>query len=358
MPIRRKTRTVQVGKIAIGSEAPIAVQTMTKAPVEDVETTLAQIKSAADAGCDLIRCAVPNVRAAEAFAAVVKRSPLPVVADIHFDARIALAAINAGAHKIRINPGNMADWEALAAVAAAARNAGIAVRLGINSGSLPSTADGDLPGAMAERALRYAARFEEMGCRALVISLKAADVWETIKANRLIAKHCDLPLHLGVTAAGLEEDALLRSALAIGALLADGIGDTIRLSFTGSPQAEVIAGRRLLRAAGYLRDEARLISCPTCGRCRVDLIALAREVRSRLAEFPPGITVAVMGCEVNGPGEARAADIGIAACGGKIMLFAAGQPLGEVGEDRAIEALLDHARRLPLLGEHRTTQLE
>lgn len=351
MPLRRKSRPVRVGKVVIGGDAPIAVQTMTKAPLEDSEETLAQIKAAADAGCDLIRCAVPNLRSAAALAAVVKRSPLPVVADIHFDGRIALAAIKAGAAKIRINPGNMVDWEMLAAVAAAARDAEVVVRLGINSGSLPVDGETDLPVAMAEQALRYAARFEEMGCRSLVLSLKAADVWSTVEANRRVARQCDLPLHLGVTAAGLEEDALVRSALAIGALLADGIGDTIRLSFTASPQAEVIAARRLLRAAGFLRDEATLISCPTCGRCRVDLIKLAREVRSRLAEFPPGITVAVMGCEVNGPGEARAADIGIAASGGKITLFAAGQALGEVSFEKAVEALLQRAHLLSQSGK-------
>lgn len=332
-----------VGGVPMGGDAPVTVQTMTKASAEDVEGTLAQIRRAADAGCDIIRCAVPSISQADAFAAVVAASPLPVVADVHFDWRIALAAVRAGAAKVRLNPGNM-DPKGLADVAKAARERGIPIRIGMNSGS--AKRGGDMAADLAEAALSWAGKLEEQGFHDIVLSLKAPDAASTVAANRLAAEKSDYPLHLGVTAAGLEEDSLLKSALALGALLMDGIGDTIRLSFTGSPESEVRAGRRLLAAAGLRKEEAELVSCPTCGRCRVDLLKLAAEVRQRLAEIPAPLRIAVMGCEVNGPGEAKDADIGIAAAGGNFMLFIGGEPVRRLSPEAAVDELMREAKRL------------
>lgn len=346
---RRKTREVRVGDVIVGGNAPVSVQTMTKAPAGDVSATLEQIRDAADAGCDIIRCAVPSGASVEAFAAVVQESPLPVVADIHFDWRIAVKAIRAGAAKVRINPGNMADWDGIGEVVRAAANAGIPIRIGVNSGSVKhkNAQDGrSIPDALAEEALSYAERFESLGFRDIVLSLKSGDVMETIAANRAVASQCDYPLHLGVTAAGPLEEALMKSAVGIGALLADRIGDTIRLSFTGPPIDEVVAGRQLLRAAGLLADGPTLMSCPTCGRCRVDLRALVSEVQKRLDGIRAPLTIAVMGCEVNGPGEAREADVGIASAGNKMTLFVAGESIRTVPSEDAVEALMQEVKRM------------
>lgn len=348
-PHRRPTRQVLVGNVPVGGGAPVSVQTMTNAPADDVEATLAQIRDAADAGCDIIRCAVPSLRHGDAFAAVVRASPLPVVADIHFDARIAVAALRAGAAKIRINPGNMGDWDAIATVLDEAKTRGIPIRIGVNGGSIRHKNPNDTrppADALAEEALAYAHRFEEMGFHDIVLSCKASDVQMTIAVNRTVAARCDYPLHLGVTEAGPEEEAILKSAVGIGALLTDGIGDTIRLSFTAPPVREVVAGKRLLRAAGCLRDEPELVSCPMCGRCTVDLVSLAAAVRTRLPEIGAPLRVAVMGCEVNGPGEARDADVGIAAAGGRVTLFAHGAPCRQVDVEEAVDALIREAKRI------------
>lgn len=348
-PHRRPTRQVLVGNVPVGGDAPLSVQTMTNASAGDVDATLAQIREAADAGCDIIRCAVPSLRNVDAFAAVVRGSPLPVVADIHFDARIAVAAIRAGAAKIRINPGNMGDWDAIDPVLGEAKAHGIPIRIGVNGGSIRHKNPGDtrpLAEALAEEVLAYAHRFEERGFHDIVLSCKASDVQTTIAVNRAVAARCDHPLHLGVTEAGPEEEAILKSAVGIGALLADGIGDTIRLSFTAPPVREVLAGKRLLRAAGCLRDVPELISCPTCGRCTVDLLGLVEAVRARLPEIGAPLRVAVMGCEVNGPGEACDADVGIAAGGGRVTLFVGGTPCGHVELGDAVDALIREARRI------------
>ena len=346
---RRKTRQVLVRDVPLGGGAPVAVQSMTKAPAGDVEGTLKQIREAKDLGCDIIRCAIPTIKAVDAFAEVVRQSPMPVVADIHFDARIALAAIQAGADKVRINPGNMDDWEALQKVLSAARERGVPIRIGVNSGSVRhrDTADSrPMPVALAEAALGYAERFEELGFNDIVLSLKSPDPLDTIAANREAARRSDYPLHLGVTAAGPREQALLKSAIGIGALLADGIGDTIRLSFTGPPRDEVVAGRDLLRAAGLLDDQPVLISCPTCGRCRVDLQQVVEEVKTRLATVDLPIKVAVMGCEVNGPGEAKDADLGIASAGGQFVLFVNGERIRTIAPAQAVDELLSEVRRI------------
>lgn len=348
--VRRITRQVSVGGVLLGGNAPVPVQTMTNAPAEDVAGTLAQIAAAADAGCDIIRCAVPTLKCADAFAAVVRSSALPVVADIHFDWRIALRAVELGAAKIRINPGNMNDWDGLAQVLAAAKERSVPVRIGVNGGSVRHKDREDarpLEQALVEEALGYAQRFEEMGFHDIVLSLKVSDALATIRVNRIAAARCDYPLHIGVTEAGVEEDALLKSALAIGALLADGIGDTIRLSFTGEPVREVIAGRRLLAAAGLLREVPELISCPTCGRCRSrELPQIAARVREGLQQLRAPLKVAVMGCEVNGPGEAAEADVGIAGTADGFVLFEHGQAVRKLAPDRAVEELLAAVRTL------------
>jgi len=330
-PSRRPTRPVRVGPLTIGDGAPVSVQTMAKAPPDDIEAILAQVREAADLGCDLIRLAVPNKRALAPFAEVKRRSPLPLVADIHFNEELALGAIRAGADKVRLNPGNMRDWDALAAVVEAAGAAGAALRIGVNSGSVRHHVTGDDPRAMAdalaEEILDYVERIERIGFRNLVLSLKANNPAETIAANLAVARETDCPLHLGVTAAGPEAEAMLKSAVGVGGLLAQGIGDTIRLSFTGPPAAEVVAARKLLRAVGLLRDRVEIVSCPTCGRCKVDLQQLVREVQDALADIRVPLRVAVMGCEVNGPGEASECDVGLAAGEGKFALFRAGELL-------------------------------
>lgn len=347
----RETRPVFVGGLQIGGGAPVRVQTMTKVPIEDVEGTLAQIADVADAGCDLVRCAVPNVTAAKPFGEVVKRSPLPVVADIHLDARIALAALEAGAHKLRINPGNMGDWEAIRRVLGEARERSVPIRIGVNAGSLRPEGDAvrdpvARETALVNTALAYAERFEAMKFFDIVLSLKTSDVVSTIRVNRLAAARCAYPLHIGVTEAGPEEDAVVRSAAGVGALLADGIGETIRLSFTAPPRREVEEGLRLLRALGLRRDAPRLVSCPTCGRCRTDLMPLVREVKEALVGMDAPLTVAVMGCEVNGPGEAADADAGIACAGGRFLLFSEGEKRGVYARGEALGALLVEVRRL------------
>lgn len=341
---RRRSRQVTVGKVTLGGGAPVSVQTMTKAPAGDAAGTLAQIREAAAAGCDIVRVAVPTVKHLDFLAVVVNESPLPVVADIHFDWRVAAGAVEAGAAKIRINPGNMCDWNGLREVARLAQARQVPIRIGLNSGSVKHKNADDsrpIPQALAEEALLYAGRFEEMGFRDLVLSLKASTAFETVEANRIAAARCDYPIHLGVTAAGPEDESLLKSAVALGALFADGIGDTIRLSFTGAPVREVLAGRQLLRAAGLLRDGPEVISCPTCGRCTVDLPAVVASVRERLRGMRTPLTVAVMGCEVNGPGEAKEADLGIAAAGGRFVLFIKGRKVRVVPAAEAAEALAE-----------------
>lgn len=347
---RRKTRQVNAGGVLIGGGAPISVQTMTNAAADDITATIRQIHEAADAGCDLVRCAVPNLNSVENFWQVVGNSPLPVVADIHFDWRIAVKAIEAGAAKIRINPGNMGDWEGIGKILTCARERNVPIRIGVNGGSVKhkdATDTRPLEQAIVEEALGYARRFEDMGFSDIVLSLKVSDALGTIRINRKAAELCDYPLHIGVTEAGLEEDALLKSAIGIGALLAEGIGDTIRLSFTGEPVNEVIAAKRLLKAAGVLRDGVEIISCPTCGRCRVhDMPALTRKIKEAVAEIKKPVRLAVMGCEVNGPGEARDADLGIAGCGQGFVLFAKGEKIATVTPDQAIPTILKQIKKI------------
>ncbi|MCD8141136.1 MAG: flavodoxin-dependent (E)-4-hydroxy-3-methylbut-2-enyl-diphosphate synthase [Planctomycetaceae bacterium] len=349
--MQRTTRRVMIGSVAVGGGAPVTVQSMTRAASDDIEGALAEIRAAALAGCAVMRLAVPNPIAAKSFAAVAARSPLPLVADTHFDCRTTLAAIDAGAAKVRINPGNM-NPDNLRRVVDRAGERGIPIRIGGNSGSIlhrrgPDAAGPpDLPLLMAEEILEWAERMDGMGFHDIVLSVKTNDALGTVRANRILAERSDYPLHLGVTAAGVYEDALLKSAAAIGSLLLDGIGDTIRFSFTGDMVREAEAGVSLLRALGLRRDGVEIVSCPGCSRCRVDLVDLTRQVRERLSGLTTPLRVAVMGCEVNGPGEAKAADLGIASAGGVIHLFIHGEVVEKVAVVDAVDRLAAEAERL------------
>lgn len=343
MIIRRKTRVVKVGGVMIGGDAPITVQTMTSVPITDIDATLQQIHAVADLGAAMIRCAVPTLNDIAALATVIIRSPLPVIADIHFDWRIALSALKVGAAKIRLNPGNIADWDGLKQVLHLARERQIPLRLGVNGGSIKYKNPDDqrsIADALIEECLFYVDRFANENFHDIVLSLKTSSVADTIFVNREIAKKCDYPLHLGVTEAGVAQDAMVKSAVALGALLSDGIGDTIRVSFTDTPASEVLAGKQILRAVGILRDIPELISCPTCGRCRAkNLPEVAKLVRNRLSMLNQPLKIAVMGCEVNGPGEAQNADYGLAACAEGFWLFAKGEKIKLLSAETAIDEL-------------------
>ena len=339
---RRLTREVRVGDVTIGGRAPIAVQTMTNSDTCDVAGTLAQIRAGSAAGADIVRLAIPNMDAVTALRDIIPDAGLPIVADVHFDYRLAVGAAVAGAHKLRINPGNIGDDERLRSVVEAAAEHGIPIRIGVNAGSLERellTKYGHpTPEALVESAFRNVERVQAMGFGDLVVSIKASDVSTTVAANRLFAAGSDLPLHVGITEAGIGRAGIVHSAVGIGVLLEEGIGDTIRVSLTGHIVEEVLAGRDILLALGLISGP-RLVSCPTCGRCQVDLPALAAQVAEFLARVEQPLLVAVMGCEVNGPGEAREADVGLAAGRDRATLFTRGEIVKTVRIDEALEAL-------------------
>lgn len=339
----RKSKAIRVGGLTLGGGAPILIQSMCNTPTQDVSATVAQIRALEEAGCQIVRLAVPDREAARAIRAIKRQVKIPLVADIHFDYRLALEAVEAGVDKIRINPGNIGDRDKIRAVADACRSAGIPIRVGVNSGSI----DADLrdrygvtPEALCRSALRNIAALEDCGFTDICVSLKMSDVFSTIRAYRRMAEECTYPLHLGVTEAGGEYMGTLRSAAAFGALLCDGIGDTIRVSLTADPVKEVRAARDILRALDLHTQGARIVSCPTCGRTQIDLIPLAEEVERRLAPLKTRLTVAVMGCVVNGPGEAREADIGIAGGRGEGVIIRKGEILCKVPEDQLLPRLL------------------
>ena len=312
-----KTRVVQVGPLAMGGDNPVWVQSMTNTDTADVPATLAQIRQLAEAGCDIVRVSVYNEACAKAVRDLVDASPVPLVADIHFDHRLALLAMENGIHKLRINPGNIGGEENVRRVADCARAHHVPIRIGVNSGSLEKdilARDGGVTAkGMVDSALRHAAMLEKEGFEDIVLSLKSSDVRMTVEAYRMASQLCDYPLHVGVTEAGLPGQGNIKSAIGIGALLLDGIGDTIRVSLTGSPIPEAKAGLDILRAIG-LRGGVQFVSCPTCGRTRVDVPQIARAVEKAFCDCQKDVTIAVMGCVVNGPGEARGADIAL--CGG------------------------------------------
>ncbi len=347
---RRRTRKVRVGDVAIGGGAPVTVQSMTKTDTRDVDGTLRQLERLAQAGCEIARCAIPDAAAAEALAEIRRRSPLPLVADIHFDYRLALAAIAAGADKLRINPGNIGGRERVREVARAARERGIPIRVGVNSGSLEKDllAKFGRPcaDALVESARRSAGLLEDEGFGDIVISIKASDVVTTVEGCEAIAEATDYPLHVGLTEAGGPRAGTVKSAVVIGALLLKGIGDTIRVSLTAEPEEEVRVARDILSAVGQRQFGVEIISCPTCGRCHGDLFGMVEEVERRVAGIDVPLKAAVMGCEVNGPGEAREADIGVALGEGAGLLFAHGKPVGRVPDGEVVERLVEEIRKI------------
>lgn len=339
------TKTVKIGNRVIGGGNPILIQSMTNTKTQDAAATVAQIKGLQAAGCEIIRCAVPDEKAAKALGEIKKQISIPLVADIHFDYRLAIAAIENGADKIRINPGNIGDKQRVKAVVDAARERGIPIRVGVNSGSLEKELVEKYHGVTAEgiveSALAQVGRIEELGYDNLVISIKASDVMLCVKAHELIAEKTPYPLHVGITEAGTLLSGNIKSSIGLGLILCRGIGDTIRVSLTGDPLEEIKSAKLILRTLGLRKGGIEIVSCPTCGRTSIDLIGLANQVENLASEFPLDLKVAVMGCVVNGPGEAKEADIGIAGGNGEGLLFKHGEIFKKVKEEELLSALRD-----------------
>jgi len=337
------SRKIVVGGLPIGAGNPVPIQSMTNTLPSDVAATLAQIRALATAGCDIVRVAVPDLEAARAIADLKTESPIPVVADIHFDYRLAIQAVESGADKIRINPGNIGSEDRVKAVADACRQRHVPIRIGVNGGSLPKDLlkkyGGICPEALVEAAFSHIRLLNRFDFDDICISLKSSSVPVTMQAYRLMAQQSDYPLHLGVTEAGTPKMGILKSAIGIGGLLALGIGDTLRVTLTADPVEEIAAAKDILKAAGIRKDGPELISCPTCGRTRINLLELAQEVEHRLEQVTKPITVAVMGCPVNGPGEASAADCGIAGGDGVGLLFCKGEIIKKVPQERLVDEL-------------------
>ncbi|MBD5460546.1 MAG: flavodoxin-dependent (E)-4-hydroxy-3-methylbut-2-enyl-diphosphate synthase [Lachnospiraceae bacterium] len=346
---RDHTRKVQIGDRCIGGGSPILIQSMTNTPTEDVEATVRQILRLEQAGCEIIRCTVPTIEAAEAIAEIKKQIHIPLVADIHFDYRMAIAAMENGADKIRINPGNIGGREQVKAVVDTARERNIPIRVGVNSGSLEKPLVEKYHGVTAEgiveSALEKVRMIEELEYDNLVISIKSSDVMMCVRAHELLVEQTAYPLHVGITEAGTVWSGNIKSALGLGLILNRGIGDTVRVSLSGDPVEEIRSARLILRTLGLRRGGVEVVSCPTCGRTKIDLIGLASRVEAMVEDYPLDIRVAVMGCAVNGPGEAKEADIGIAGGIGEGLLIKKGEILRKVPEDKLLEALkqeLDH----------------
>jgi (E)-4-hydroxy-3-methylbut-2-enyl-diphosphate synthase len=342
--IRKPTRRIHVGNVPIGDGAPVAVQSMTNTPTDDVAATVAQIEKLTAAGCEIIRVAVPDRAAATAITPIKDQVDIPLIADIHFDHRLAIAAAEAGAEGLRINPGNIGATEKVRAVADCARHHGIPIRIGVNAGSLEKDLidkhGGVTPQAMVASALRHIELLRSFDFNDLKISIKASDVYRTIAAYRLLSAQTDLPLHIGITEAGSLFPGVVKSSLGIGMLLAEGIGDTLRVSLTRDPVDEIRVGYEILKALNIRRHGPEIVSCPTCGRCNIDLIGIAEQVEQALLSRTTSVKVAIMGCVVNGPGEAREADIGIAGGDGLGILFRKGKVVKKVPQDRLVDILL------------------
>ncbi|MBU3206258.1 flavodoxin-dependent (E)-4-hydroxy-3-methylbut-2-enyl-diphosphate synthase [Clostridium algidicarnis] len=341
---RKTTRKVKVGNIYVGGDAPITIQSMTNTDTRDIKVTVAQINELTKAGCDIIRCAVPDMEAAVAIKEIVKQIDIPLVADIHFDYRLALESINNGISALRINPGNIGSLDRVELLAKKAKEKDIPIRIGVNSGSLDKTLlakYGKVTSkALVESALSHISILEKVNFNDIVISIKSSDVPMMIDSYRLMSKATDYPLHLGVTEAGTIWRGSIKSSVGIGALLSEGIGDTIRVSLTGDPLEEIKVGKEILKSLGLIKGGIEFISCPTCGRTQIDLINIAKQVEDRISNLDKNIKVAVMGCVVNGPGEAREADIGIAGGNGEGLIFKKGEIIKKVKENELVEALI------------------
>jgi (E)-4-hydroxy-3-methylbut-2-enyl-diphosphate synthase len=345
---RKQTRQIAVGKVKIGGSAPIAVQSMTNTPTQDVSATVSQIKRLQAAGCEIVRVAVPDQEAAAAVAAIKARIDIPLIADIHFNHRLAIAAAQSGADGLRLNPGNIGSVQKIKAVVACAKDFDIPIRIGVNSGSLEKDIikkyNGVTPAGMVESGLRHVDLLRSLDFHQIKISLKASDVLRTVAAYRLLSAKTDLPLHVGITEAGALYPGIVKSALGIGMLLAEGIGDTIRVSLTRDPVEEVRVGFEILKALGIRRRGPEIIACPTCGRCNIDLFDIVERVEKALMTTAEPLKIAIMGCVVNGPGEAREVDIGIAGGEGSGVLFRKGKVVKKFAQDKLVDVLLHEVR--------------
>ena len=340
---REQTKKIRIGTVTIGGGSPVAIQSMTNTRTEDVEATVSQILGLEQAGCEIIRCAVPTMEAAEALEKIKKQIHIPLVADIHFDYRLAIAAIRHGADKIRINPGNIGDRDRVQAVVDEAKAAGIPIRVGVNSGSLEKPLvekyGGVTAKGLAQSAMEKVHMIEDMGYDNLVVSIKSSDVLMCVEAHEMVAQECPYPLHVGITESGTLLAGNIKSSIGLGLILHQGIGDTIRVSLTGDPREEIKSARLILKTLGLRKGGIEVVSCPTCGRTKIDLIGLANQVEVMVADIPLDLKVAVMGCVVNGPGEAKEADIGIAGGIGEGLLIKKGQVVKKVKEDELLETL-------------------
>lgn len=348
--MKKTTRQIHVGPVAIGGDAPCSVQSMCSTDTRDVASTIEQIKGLAGAGCEIVRCAVPDMAAAVALGQIKKLSPIPVIADIHFDYKLALRALEGGIDGLRLNPGNIGDKWKVAEVVKSAAERSVPIRIGVNAGSLEKelleryghpTAE-----AMVESALGHIHILEELNYREIKVSLKASDVLKTVSAYRLLSERVDYPMHIGITEAGTIFSGTIKSSVGLGILLAGGIGDTMRVSLTGDVLDEVRVGYEILKSLGLRQRGVNFVSCPTCGRCQINLVRVAEDVERRLQGIDKRITVAVMGCAVNGPGEAREADVGIAGGKGEGLLFRHGEIVRKVPEDQLADALIEEINKL------------
>jgi (E)-4-hydroxy-3-methylbut-2-enyl-diphosphate synthase len=347
---RRQTKRLMIGSVAVGGGAPVSVQSMTKTPTHDVAATAAQIKKLEAAGCEIVRLAVPDDRAARALPNIKKLTSLPIIADIHFDYRLALAALRSGVDGLRLNPGTIGPRDKVRRVVAAAKSAGVPIRIGVNSGSLEKrllAKHGEASAAaMVESALGHIRLLEDLGFDLIKVSLKASDVARTVEAYRLLADEVDYPFHLGITEAGNLESGVVKSAVGLGILLSEGLGDTVRVSLTAPPEAEVRVAYSILQSLALRERGVNFITCPTCGRVEVDMMTLAADAAKKLRSLRAPITVALMGCMVNGPGEAKEADLGVA-CGRRSgVLFKRGRLVRRIAEDRIVSELVAEARKL------------
>ena len=342
-PARNKTKKINIGNVTIGGGSPVAIQSMTNTKTENVDATVAQIQALTEAGCDIIRCAAPTMEAAKALKEIKRQISIPLVADIHFDYRLALAAIESGVDKIRINPGNIGSTERIKMVVDAAKERNIPIRVGVNSGSLEKELVAKYNGVTAEGIVESAIDkvriIEDLGYDNLVVSIKSSDVLMCVKAHELIADKIPYPLHVGITESGTLTSGNIKSALGLGMILGQGIGDTIRVSLTGDPIEEIKSAKLILKTLGLRQGGIEVVSCPTCGRTQIDLIGLANKVENLVAAYPLDIKVAVMGCVVNGPGEAKEADLGVAGGIGEGLLIKKGEIFKKVPEDQLLDAL-------------------